>query len=232
MMLPKTDKVYRTIILDFDGVLVESNEIKDKAFEMVFADYPGQITQILEYHRKTSLIRFEKFRYIVEKILKLPYSQQLEEELARKFSGYCIKEVVVCPWVRGAEEFLSYYAGRLPLYLVSINPLEDLQTILGLRKMEHYFKGVYTAQESKTSQLQDILKKQGLLPTEAVFIGDALSDYTSAKEAGINFIGRRSSKGSILSSSQSPFEGLSVPVFDDFYEILRYIKGNTICQNI
>lgn len=226
MMPPKTDnrqnKVYRSIILDFDGVLVESNAIKDKAFEIVFADYPHQMDAILAYHRRTTLIRFEKFRYIVEQILQKPYIPALQETLAKKFSQYCISEVTSCPWVKGAQEFLSYYAGRIPLYLVSINPMDDLRTILASRRMEHFFKGVYTAQESKTSQLQNILKEQGLMPKEAVFIGDALSDFTSAQEAGIDFIGRRSSKGLSLDGA---------PVFDNFHEILQYIKGRSSNKN-
>jgi len=207
--------MYRTIILDFDGVLVESNTIKDKAFEVVFADYPRHMDTLLAYHRKTTLIRFEKFRYIVEQILKEPYSPKLQESLAHKFSQYCISEVSSCPWVKGAQEFLNFYEGRIPLYLVSINPMDDLQTILANRKMAHFFKGVYVAQDSKRIQLQEILKKEGLEAHEAVFIGDSVSDCISAQQAGIDFIGRRSTKGLDLDG---------VPVFDDLDGILHYLK--------
>ena len=35
-----TSRCYKAIALDFDGVLTESNDIKNKAFEHVFADFP------------------------------------------------------------------------------------------------------------------------------------------------------------------------------------------------
>ena len=42
----------KAIIFDFDGVLVESAEIKTKAFEMLFSDYPDTIDDIVQYHKK------------------------------------------------------------------------------------------------------------------------------------------------------------------------------------
>ncbi len=190
---------------------------------MVFADYPHHMDAILAYHQRTTIIRFEKFRHIVEQILKVPYTPHFQETLSLKFSQYCINEVSSCPWVKGAQEFLSFYAGRVPLYIVSINPMDDLRKILANRKMEHFFDGIYVAQAAKTSQLQEILKAQSLLPAEAVFIGDAPSDFASAQQAGIDFIGRRSGKGLLL-------EG--VPIFDDFVGISQYIKGHVLCRNI
>ena len=215
--------MYRTIILDFDGVLVESNDIKDRAFEMVFADYPEHLKEILAYHKRTGLIRFEKFKFITENILRQPYSNLIQDELARKFSDYCIREVIHCPWVRGAEDFLSYYSSRVPLYLVSINPPEDLHIILRARKMGGYFKGVFTATSSKASQIRQILELESLSGGQAVFIGDTINDFESARQAGVDFIGRRSANG---------LEVNDAPVFDNLLEISDFIKAEGLCQNI
>ena len=40
----------KTIILDFDGTLVESVGIKDAAFEALFSEYPEHLECIMAYH--------------------------------------------------------------------------------------------------------------------------------------------------------------------------------------
>ena len=65
----------KLILLDFDGVIIESVGIKDEAFEKLYQNYPKHLTQIMEYHLShNATIRFIKFRYIVENILNEPYS--------------------------------------------------------------------------------------------------------------------------------------------------------------
>ncbi len=214
---------YRALILDFDGVLVESNAVKDKAFALVFADHPGHLQEIMEYHRGTSLIRFEKFRHIVENILRRPYTPQLQDELAAQFSQYCIQEVSACPWVKGAAEFLEAFSRHRPLYLVSINPMEDLKEILARRGLTAYFKKVYAARASKTPQLKEILAEENMASSEAVFIGDSLNDYHSAREAGMDFIGRRSAELIDLQAA---------PVFQDMQTIADYLDGTILCRSI
>ncbi len=208
---------YKAIILDFDGVLVESNGIKDKAFEHVFAaDYPEYLDAIRAYHKSTTLIRFEKFKFIVEQILKKPYTHEQEHRLSRDFSAFCIQQIIDCPWVAGAKEFLDYFKGRLPLYVVSMNPPEDLNAIIKERGMGHYFKAVYAVPGSKTAKIKDICAAEGILPHEAVYIGDTVSDFNAAREAGVVFIGRL---------SQFDFPKDMFPVFKDMSGACQYLNG-------
>ncbi len=204
----------KLILLDFDGVLVDSNAIKDKAFEYVFAGFPKQKEAILAYHRRTPIIRFDKFRYIYEQILKLPYTVQEQQRLSQEFSAYCINAVSQCPWVKGAEEFLNYFKGRRPMYIVSINPPGDLEAILKARGIRDYFDGVYAVDAGKAWAIKEILAKQALQAREAVFIGDSLGDLNSAREAGVDFIGR----------GQGVFDRQACPVFDDMLAIMEEVK--------
>ncbi len=206
----------KVILLDFDGVLVESNDIKDRAFEVVFADYPEHLPAIMDYHHRTTLIRFEKFRYVYEHILKQPYTPAVEKRLAEQFSAFCIQEVINCPWVKGAQAFLDSFVSRYPLYVVSINPSQDLEAILKGRGIRKYFKGVYTVTSSKCSAIEEILKREHALPSEAVFIGDSRSDYESAKATQVPFIGRCSGQALMADNS---------PVFDDMDSISKYLKA-------
>jgi len=209
---------FKVIILDFDGVLVESNEIKDKAFEHVFAAYPQHLPAILEYHRRTSLIRFGKFRHIYENILRRPYTPQDEQRLGAEFSKYCIEQVVLCPWVKGAPQFLKFFKGRVPMYIASINPPQDMEAILKARGIDGYFEKVYTVTADKSGALKEVLARHNAVGTEAVFIGDSNGDAGSARKAGVFFMGRNSG----LDLKAGDF-----PVFDDMLKVLEYLQKAT-----
>ena len=208
-------QVNKVILLDFDGVLVESNSIKDRAFEFVFADFPQRMEEILQYHHRTQIIRFDKFRHIYEQILKRPYTPQDEQRLSAAFSAYCIEAVSQCPWVTGALEFLNFFKGKRPLYLVSINPPSDLEAILKARAIDGYFNGVYAVKAGKAAAIKDILSKESVEAPEAVFIGDSWGDLDSARQAGVPFIGR---------GEQGQFNGEDCLVFKDMFDIMERLK--------
>ena len=205
---------YKVIILDFDGVLVESNAIKDKAFEALFALYPEHLPAILDYHRSHAVIRFKKFRHIYEHILKRPYTPRIEAALNTSFSDFCVEAVIQSPEVKGARGFLEYFHGRIPLYLVSINPAEDLARILKARSLAGFFKKVYTTEGSKTGAIHDILRSENMRASQTVFIGDSSGDYQSARQAGVFFIGRQ---------AQQDFKANDFPLFNNMSEILDFL---------
>lgn len=64
-----------TIFWDFDGVLMNSNAVRDKGFELVLANYPkNQVKQLMNFHQANSgLSRYVKFRFFF-KILSLKAS--------------------------------------------------------------------------------------------------------------------------------------------------------------
>ena len=48
---------YQYIIFDFDGVLVESNEIRFNGFRKLFKDYPQeQVEQLVEYAKRSKSV--------------------------------------------------------------------------------------------------------------------------------------------------------------------------------
>ncbi len=205
----------KALILDFDGVIVESVAIKDWAFAELFKDYPDRLDEILRYHRShNAVIRFEKFRHIVQEILGQPFDGKTQDRLSRRFSSLVVKKIIVCPLVAGAREFLDVYKNRVPLFLVTINPQTELGTILKKRRLDGYFKGIYAFPWKKPEAFRDILQKEKLRPAETVFIGDSPEDFVSANALGIPFIGRQSDKD---------LAGKGFPVLKDFGEIKAHL---------
>jgi len=185
----------KLILLDFDGVIIESVGIKDEAFEKLYQNYPKHLTQIMEYHLShNATIRFIKFRYIAENILNEPYSAKKELELSQQFSDLIMNRIVECPFVEGAIEFLEYFFSKIPLYLISISPEEELLKVLELRELKKYFKQVYSNPAAKSQVFRKILADEQLDVSEVLYIGDTPEDYQAALKVGIDFIGRKSKK--------------------------------------
>ncbi|MGR3301670.1 MAG: HAD family hydrolase [Candidatus Scalindua sp.] len=210
-MLPKA------ILLDFDGVIVESVGIKDQAFEELYHAYPQYLPQIMEYHLShNATIRFTKFRYIAENILKEPYDEQKENEVSLKFSELVFEKIVHCPLVKGAKEFLEYFSAEVPLYLISISPEDELSRILDIRELKIYFKQVYANPTKKSEVFKDILTCGQLDTSEVVYIGDTPEDYQAAVEVSIPFIGIKSKK---------EFPGRSFPVCNNLEEVQNILSN-------
>ena len=76
----------RAVILDFDGVLAESNAEKDAAFEALFARYPEHASAMREYHRANHAApRMQKFQHYVDEVFGTRGKGASAEDLARQF---------------------------------------------------------------------------------------------------------------------------------------------------
>lgn len=208
----------RVIVLDFDGVIVESNAIKHQAFSELFSVFPERREEIMAYHLSHNAVnRHEKFRYIMEKILKQKYDKKLAKKWALKFSELTRDKIIRCPYVAGALEFIKYFSGRYPLYLASATPLDELKVILKERGILQHFKSAYGAPTPKIEMLTDIAKKEMVKPSEILYIGDSRDDYVASREVGCTFIGR---------ISEHDFGISNVKSFKNMLEIKIYVLNS------
>lgn len=214
----------KAIIFDFDGVIVESMDIKTKAFKALFADYPDHLDEIVKFHKKHGgMVRFEKFKIIHEEILHQPLSDVRMKELGEQFSKFVYKEVLECPFVNGAYEFLNKHYQKMPFFIVSGTPHEEMKLIIRERNLSPYFKEVYGAPPGKGALILRILKDYKLDPLDVLFIGDSIDDYEGAKKAGVKFVGR------VAPGEENIFAKFDVsPIIQDIFELERIIDGQKI----
>lgn len=207
---------FKIILFDFDGVLIESVGLKDHAFETLFKDYPQHLDEIMDYHlSNNATIRFKKFRYITKNILGKRYNEETETNLSKKFSSLVFSGLVNCPYVKGGKEILDSFRDRIPLYLASISPADELDEILEARKLKEYFKKIYAVPWIKTAAIRDIMDRENVIPEDIVFIGDSYEDFKSAQLTGVFFVGRDSGKS---------FHGARIPVFKDMFEVRDFLS--------
>ena len=206
------------IILDFDGVILDSVDIKTRAFAELFKDHPAHINEIIRLHiANGGMSRFDKFRIIYREMLQEVLPEAHLNELGRRFSEIVYDEVLKCPFIPGAYEFLNKYYKKHLLFIVSGTPQEEIERIIVDRKLERYFAGVFGSPEDKATLTLNILSKYDMKPAAFVSVGDSINDYEGAVKAGVRFIGK-------ISKQQNPFDGITVDgLVNDLFELEKYL---------
>jgi HAD superfamily hydrolase (TIGR01549 family) len=209
------------IILDFDGVILESVDVKTRAFRELFSFTPKHVDEIVDFHLQYGgMSRFDKFRYFYKNILKEPLSDKQYDFLCNRFSELVFDGVLRSTFVPGAKNFLKHFSTKTSLFVVSATPASELTEIIRQRGLLDYFKAIYGAPRTKQECIEEILMNIDCLKENAIFVGDALNDYKAAKKAGVHFIGRVRS-GSINIFKE--YDDVEI-VVSDLDEIRTYLE--------
>ena len=184
----------RVVILDFDGVVLESNGLKTEVFREVFARYPPHLEAMMEYHlRHQSASRYAKFEHLVHERLGRMGDQELIDSLAAEFSDRIQARMATCPWVPGAQALLERVAPVVPVYLASVTPQEEIDRTVVQRGLSRYFARVYGCPPwDKVRAIQDIIGARGGVSDGVLLVGDSAGDQRAAAAAGIEFVARDS----------------------------------------
>lgn len=194
----------RAVLFDFDGVILESADIKTEAFRQLFKqDFPNKVDKIVEYHqRNMGVSRYAKFEHIYGKILHLPLSNEKKQELGERFSEFVFHAVLDAPFVNGAKEFISRFFEKYLMFIASGTPTDELMELVSRREIRRYFKGIYGSPPEKGETVKRVLRNFNLRRQEVALVGDADSDRRAAHDNGIYFIAcTGSSNGDFVSAS-------------------------------
>lgn len=179
----------RALVFDFDGTLVDSISIKGRAFEVCFAEFRDRRSEILAYCRgHNHLTRGEKFQYVYQQILGLPYTEEIATVLHRRFAAVTTDAIIAAPEIPGATRFLGWTARSHSKALLSSTPHGILMDILLCRGWRDYFTTIQGAPVLKAGWLQAYREAHKLEQHEIVFFGDTVEDAHAAKDAGCTFV--------------------------------------------
>jgi phosphoglycolate phosphatase-like HAD superfamily hydrolase len=183
----------RGIVFDFDGVVLESADVKTEAFVALYADHGAEVCRRVRAHHLANLgiSRFKKFAWIAENVLGCALTDDESAALGRRFSDLALDRVLAAPFVPGAEAALAALAAQgLPLFVASGTPAEELELIVARRGLAPVFREVHGTPRDKPAILRDVLPRHGLVPEQVLFIGDGMTDYHAARGAGTHFLAR------------------------------------------
>lgn len=179
------------VVLDFDGVVLDSVGIKTEAFSRLFAPEGAEARRrVVEYHLANGGIsRLLKFRWAYREVLRRPLDPDEERRLGERFNELVEEAVQAAPWIPGSREFLEAAHARIPLFVASGTPEEELRRIVGRRGMSRYFRGVFGSPAAKSEILAGVAASLGAPTNALLMVGDALNDHDGAAAAGAAFVG-------------------------------------------
>jgi phosphoglycolate phosphatase len=200
----------RSILLDFDGVIVDSVAIKARGFHYAYPEAtPEQIVAIDTYqHAHGGVSRREKFRHFEKALFGREPTPEAIEVLSDRFRTAVLDKVMACAFIAGAEDFLATTADRTKLHLISGTPQDELQDIVRKRDLARHFREVIGAPTLKQAAFAQLLEADGHAPEQAVAVGDSTTEYDAACALGIPFV------AIVAEGETSPFPA-GVPTLPD-----------------
>lgn len=200
----------QALVFDFDGTLVDSNEIKFRAFEECFTRFPQHAEAIAVYCRNHHHIpRGEKFRHITERILGRVYTPEADAECHARFEAATTRQVIDAPEIPGASRFISEAARYRVTALLSSTPHDVLLHILKRRGWQRVFREVRGAPVEKAAWLRAFRERLGLGAQSVVYFGDTEEDARAAEEASCSFLAVGPSAAAISPHAITEFNSLT-----------------------
>lgn len=180
------------IIFDFDGVIIESVQIKTDAFCTLLLPLGDEIANAAKrlHLDNLGMSRYAKFEIIYRDWLKQPLTQETMDSLDHKMSELIREGMLACPLVDGAEAALRELHGAIPMTVASGTPTPELREIGQAKGVSQYFEVMLGSPTPKPDLVQSILADFKWNPERVVMVGDATNDYAAAAAHGVGFVGR------------------------------------------
>ena len=180
----------RAVVFDFDGVVVDSVDVKTEAFVALYAPYGEKVMDAVRaYHlAHGGMPRADKLRHWQRTLVDGPDDAATITGLGARFGAMVKEKVIAAPQIAGAEAALAALSARLPLHVASATPEVELHEIVAARGLTGYFRSVHGIPTTKVDALRMRLA-EGLAPDEVLMIGDATADHAAAAAVGTRFLG-------------------------------------------
>ena len=178
----KKNNFCQNLFIDFDGVIVDSNLIKEKLISQSinYIDNENEINDYaIDYFNKNAGIdrikKLEKF-----------YEKEMVEKIAANYSKN-FREII--PKLKPTKcfiEFIEYFKNQRPnikIYILSGGDKNEIKEFLEINKLSFYFDDILSSEKSKFEHLEFLKAK-----SDDIFIGDSNKDLEAAKAFNLNFI--------------------------------------------
>ena len=135
----------KAIIFDFDGVVLESLDVKTNAFKKLYESYGSGISKkVVEHHiANGGVSRFDKIKIYHKLFLGEDIDDKILQTIAQKFSEMVVDEIIKVPFVDGAKKFIEDNNRRYLMFISSATPSDEINYICRQRKIANYFQGIF-----------------------------------------------------------------------------------------
>ena len=182
---------YQTLVLDCDGVVLDSNQLKTQAYydtAISFGANEQQAEAIMDYHVKLGGIsRYPKFKYFLEEIMRQPVTDEAMQFLLQRFASEIHKGLLHCEIAAGLQQ-LRAATPHARWMLLSGGDQAELRALFAERGIAELFDaGIFGSPDNKDQVLSRELANDNVVPP-ALYLGDSRYDHEAAKRAGLDFI--------------------------------------------
>ena len=177
------------VVFDLDGVLLDSEEIGDRAREELAHERGGRWHDQAQ-RDMMGMSSTEWSRYMAE-VIGLPEPpEEINREVVRRLTELYREEL---PAIPGAREAVERLAARWPLGLASSSNRELIDLALELLGVEHLFTATVSSEEVAHGKpapdvYLEAARRLDVDPTTAAAVEDSHNGILSAKAAGMRVI--------------------------------------------
>ena len=176
------------IIWDFDGVIVDSMNIRSDAFRYALDTYSSRIVDdLLSHHLENGgKSRYEKFERIIS---RYPEEEMVMKNLLNRYSKFIDKNLFNHSILNDSIYTSIKLNERLGVqqYIASGSDEVELRRLIEFLNVDKYFKGVYGSPKRKHLIVDNIIKTEARGLDQYLLIGDSKNDMEAAKMNGIDF---------------------------------------------
>jgi HAD superfamily hydrolase (TIGR01509 family) len=201
----------KSVIFDFDGVIMDSERIHFQVDKVVFDQYGAQITEE-EYFDFAGISEKKTYNHFINKYnMKVTFQQLLDLKI-KGFISY-LSSSRELPVVNGVVELIkNLHNSGILLSIGTSGTRQIADTTLRKLNIHQYFEILVTgSEEPKTKPdpaiFLKILEATNSIPREAIVIEDTYTGIMAAKNAGLKVVGYRN-----LSSGNQDLSGADMIV--------------------
>lgn len=182
----------KAFFFDFDGVVIDSKDIKIEAYQYVIKKdnkaWSEKIADVI-----LSMI-WKNRRDVICHIYRLFFQEELScdrlERLNHYFTEANLKGMIErAPLIEGIPEvFVAIRRREYKIYIVSLTDQKELGTILYQKHILQYVDGISGMPILKADGIQNFIKKECLNHRSCYLVGDSKGDWEAAQANRMMFI--------------------------------------------
>lgn len=180
---------YKTLVFDCDGVILDSNRVKTRAFYNATLPYGVDAAQaMVDYHvSHGGVSRYKKFEYFLKSIVPVGAVGPALDELLTNYAHEVHEGLLNCEVAAGLGRLRELTPGVRWL-VASGGDQRELRELFEIRDLAKLFDGgIFGSPDDKADIVAREIQYGNILPP-ALFIGDSRYDHIVATDNTLDFV--------------------------------------------
>ena len=182
-------KKYKAIFFDFDGVIKDSNDVKDEGYAQLFEPFGPEVVKKAVAHNIAhgGISRFEKIPMYLKEYAGVELPEAELQEYFTRYSELTVDGVVASDYNEPVIDYIFAQSQQQRFYIVTGSSQDDIDVITERLNIRNHFQGIFGSPQKKPDIIAQVLDQGLFTRAECCMIGDADTDWHAARENDIDF---------------------------------------------